>query len=524
MEGPTLDTNRDLMDWSTMKVSGLVNPEASFKCPTCGKVSSMHPNYIKLGISGCHGRGRCHKTIDIVDQMVRARGWSLITIQEGSKKGDLIIYYTKPGVTDHQCSIKFGTLRTGGQCKICMDNSKKSRVKFVPPPRPKCGCSGLGKGKGGGKLCPHYNHAVTYPNSARFFDYEKNFPIRPENISPHSHDIYWWKCPNEWCNMSFEQEPARRGCQNQECPYCSGKRVCEWNCLATTHPHLAAEFDSNNHFTPFEVNYGSHKVVNWICRKIEGEEHRWATQIHYRTLPNGATGCPWCSKKGYAAEIGGHTQFVIDARKIHGDLYTYPDDYNGNNIPIRIHCKILDSNGREHGLFRQTPSSHKSGNGCPLCSKSQTVSKGIRRIQDILSDKGLVCNIDWFPEYTFPGMVLIQPLRIDIYIPKYNLAIEYDGFQHFWPIEFFGGIDGFNKTRRRDITKDVYCTYNKINLLRFPPTTDDPADIKGFLDKIFDICAQGRQVYSSYKNLQDTVRAHVDLSGVIVVEIPEPTN
>lgn len=35
--------------------------------------------------------------------------------------------------------------------------------------------------------------------------------------------------------------------------------------------------------------------------------------------------------------------------------------------------------------------------------------------------------------------------RFDIYIPKYNIAIEYNGEQHYKPIARFGGVLGYNK-------------------------------------------------------------------------------
>ena len=44
--------------------------------------------------------------------------------------------------------------------------------------------------------------------------------------------------------------------------------------------------------------------------------------------------------------------------------------------------------------------------------------------------------------------------------------IEYDGQQHFKPIDFFGGIDGFEKTKIRDSIKNQYCKNNNIRLLR----------------------------------------------------------
>ena len=43
--------------------------------------------------------------------------------------------------------------------------------------------------------------------------------------------------------------------------------------------------------------------------------------------------------------------------------------------------------------------------------------------------------------------------RLDIFIPDLNIAIEYQGEQHYRPVELFGGNEGFKKTRERDRIK-----------------------------------------------------------------------
>lgn len=46
--------------------------------------------------------------------------------------------------------------------------------------------------------------------------------------------------------------------------------------------------------------------------------------------------------------------------------------------------------------------------------------------------------------------------------------IEYDGEQHFYPIEHFGGIEGFNKTQKNDAIKNKFCEEQGLKLLRIP--------------------------------------------------------
>lgn len=47
-------------------------------------------------------------------------------------------------------------------------------------------------------------------------------------------------------------------------------------------------------------------------------------------------------------------------------------------------------------------------------------------------------------------------------------VIEYDGVQHYEPVDFFGGEEGLKKSKERDKMKDDYCRANNIPLLRIP--------------------------------------------------------
>lgn len=58
----------------------------------------------------------------------------------------------------------------------------------------------------------------------------------------------------------------------------------------------------------------------------------------------------------------------------------------------------------------------------------------------------------------------LTPQRIDIYIPGANLAIEYQGEQHFHPVQAFGGADSFLKNQQRDKRKYGLCQTNEVYL------------------------------------------------------------
>jgi hypothetical protein len=73
----------------------------------------------------------------------------------------------------------------------------------------------------------------------------------------------------------------------------------------------------------------------------------------------------------------------------------------------------------------------------------------------------------------FPFLQVVQHARpdflgqqhYDIYIPKIKLAIEYQGEQHFKPIEYFGGVEAFEKQNKRDERKSFISNKNNITLI-----------------------------------------------------------
>jgi hypothetical protein len=55
--------------------------------------------------------------------------------------------------------------------------------------------------------------------------------------------------------------------------------------------------------------------------------------------------------------------------------------------------------------------------------------------------------------------------HLDVFIPEYAVAIEYQGAQHDQPVEYFGGLEAFQATQRRDQVKMRLCNGNRIHLI-----------------------------------------------------------
>lgn len=141
------------------------------------------------------------------------------------------------------------------------------------------------------------------------------------------------------------------------------------------------------------------------------------------------------------------------------------------NKKLKLRCKC--GNEYEQNFYHITD---KIKNNieivCPKCmarkgyekmSKS-TISSGEKEIMEYLINK----NIEFEREYIFNDCLYNDVLRFDFYLPNYNLVIEYDGRQHFEPVDLFGGEDAFEIQKIKDKIKDDYCKNNNIKILRIP--------------------------------------------------------
>ncbi len=70
----------------------------------------------------------------------------------------------------------------------------------------------------------------------------------------------------------------------------------------------------------------------------------------------------------------------------------------------------------------------------------------------------------------------LEGLEVDIFIPRYCLALEYQGQQHYHPIKLWGGEEAFQKLKQRDKKKKLLCQKNFISLIEIKytdPLTED---------------------------------------------------
>lgn len=76
----------------------------------------------------------------------------------------------------------------------------------------------------------------------------------------------------------------------------------------------------------------------------------------------------------------------------------------------------------------------------------------------------------------------LSPQSFDIFIPKLNIAIEYQGIQHYMPIDFFGGDDGFKHRQELDKKKRILAYEHQIKLIEW--SFNEPIDFETLNNKL----------------------------------------
>lgn len=165
-------------------------------------------------------------------------------------------------------------------------------------------------------------------------------------------------------------------------------------------------------------------------------------------------GCRLCvdeSKASIAKDL------ISKFEMIHKHKYDYSKMiYKNTRTKIVIVCD-------KHGDFEQTPSCHLQGKGCLSCKES----KGEASIASFLDQH----DISYQREYQLCKNPHTNSfLRVDFYLPDFNMCIEYDGMQHFKEVAFWSSRNSLINNQKRDHLKNTYCKKNKIKMLRIPYT------------------------------------------------------
>jgi hypothetical protein len=78
----------------------------------------------------------------------------------------------------------------------------------------------------------------------------------------------------------------------------------------------------------------------------------------------------------------------------------------------------------------------------------------------------------------------LAPQHLDVYLPDANIGIEFQGEQHYGPVDFFGGEAAFEGQSRRDQRKRKLCSTNHCLLIELAAGYDPDALLQRLRDHL----------------------------------------
>ena len=235
-----------------------------------------------------------------------------------------------------------------------------------------------------------------------------------------------------------------------------------------------------------KVEYKNNRTKVCIICSEHGEF--WQTpDAHLR-----GQGCPICryikSKESIRKKMGLTTEnFIQKAKEIHDNKYNYSKvKYENTDTKVCIICP-------EHGEFWQTPHHHLKGCGCPECGRNDISEL---KFTTIIKNEFKNVISQYKPLFLKTNK---KPQSLDIYLPDYNVAIEYQGREHFKPISRYGGTKEFEKVIERDRRKFELCKKNNVKIFYFSYENKKEFP-ENYMDKIYTL---ENEIIKDIKNIKN---------------------
>lgn len=256
---------------------------------------------------------------------------------------------------------------------------------------------------------------------------------------------------SECNNYEWEIKPNNFLSLKQRCPICSKSRADNMN--RRTLEDISKEIHSihGDEYIILSNNYLNNKSNITIRHNKCGCEF----ETNANNFISKKSSCPICAynvrKNKTKNNIDEVSKNINDITN--GEYKLISTEYINNHTPIEIqHIRC----GR---IYKVTYGNFVSGEvRCPCI----TTSKGEIKVEHILNN----INVAFKSQHTFKDCKGIKrKMPFDFYLEEYNLLIEYQGRQHYEPVDIFGGEESFKIQVRNDEIKRKYCLDNKINLL-----------------------------------------------------------
>ncbi len=311
-----------------------------------------------------------------------------------------------------------------------------------------------------------------------------NNTLDVNKISYSSNIDAWFQCENNSSHVWKIKicELTRNNKETLVCPFCSGKKLTELNCLAAIYPDVAKEWHPTlNNETAYNVFPKATKTAFWQC--LHHKDHVWKARIIHRTLDKSK--CPFCAGRKLCKSNSLATVYPNIAKEWHPTLNNnLTPDHVISGSRQKVYWQCINENHVWFASISERVKNKGNGSGCPICKES----RGEKAIGKHLLNK----NIPYISQYQFKESE-IPYHRFDFKVDSalFKGLIEFQGQQHYCPVDFGSrgnGLETLKTNIKNDFKKRTFCQRNKINLVYIPYW-----EIRN-VNKILDDLLNGQQI------------------------------
>jgi len=239
------------------------------------------------------------------------------------------------------------------------------------------------------------------------------------------------------------------------------------------------QWDFNN-ITYYWADDSKRFLNGLVChiKDENGEEHGVSDNIFVKDLKKRGNGCRKCgverragkrriNVKDWIENFPKEQGYIFDSSKFY-----YRTDLHQKTLFVK---DVICTKHEPHFTFAENGVNvHNLMNGksgCPICGGKE--SQGERKVIYYLLELGYEVNRQKSFQgcFGFKGQNYCDLLKFDAHVVKKDgqeVCIEFDGIQHYEPVELFGGQDALDSLKERDKIKTDYCLKNNIELIRIP--------------------------------------------------------
>ena len=205
--------------------------------------------------------------------------------------------------------------------------------------------------------------ATVVPRLVAEWDFEKNAPLTPSEVTSMSQRKVWWLCEKK---HSWQAVISSRTL-GQGCPYCAGRyAISGENDLQTVNPALASEWDYelNGNLLPSSITPASNRKVWWKC----SQGHQYQATIGNRTSQH--LGCPYCGNQkllpGFNDLATRNPELVFEWDYEKNDFLKPEEVMYGSKKKVWWKCSKCGNSWNTQVALRA------KGSMCPCCSKRKS--------------------------------------------------------------------------------------------------------------------------------------------------------